>query len=59
MVLLSSTTLISPGRAVQSLDEHDLIVAAIASRDEPGAQAAAEQHISNAYRARLSLEAQG
>ena len=56
MVLLSSTTLDSPGRGAESLAEHARIVTAIAERDEPGAQTAAEQHISNAYRTRLMLE---
>ena len=56
MVLLSSTTLISPGRGTESLAEHDRIVTAIEARDEGAAQAAAEAHISNAYRTRLTLE---
>ena len=56
MVLLSSTTLISPGRGKESLSEHDRIVAAIEARDEASAQTAAEAHISNAYRTRLTLE---
>ena len=56
MVLLSSTTLISPGRGRESLAEHDRIVAAIEARDEATAQVAAEAHISNAYRTRLTLE---
>lgn len=56
MVLLSSTTLARPGRGASSVDEHDRIVAAIEARDETTAQAAAEAHISNAYRMRLVLE---
>ena len=56
MVLLSSTTLISPGRGRESLSEHDRIVSAIEARDEGAAQTAAEAHISNAYRTRLTLE---
>ena len=56
MVLLSSTTLISPGRGKESLAEHDRIVSAIEAREEGQAQAAAETHISNAYRTRLTLE---
>ena len=56
MALLSSTTLISPGRGRESLSEHDLIVQAIEARDEGAAQTAAEAHISNAYRTRLTLE---
>ncbi|MFK7942281.1 MAG: GntR family transcriptional regulator [Paracoccaceae bacterium] len=58
MALISSTTLGSPGRGVEALDEHDAIVAAIAKRDENAAQLAAEKHISNAYRARLLLESE-
>lgn len=57
MALLSATTLMSEGRGVQSLQEHDRIVSAIAERDEDAAQSAAEDHISNAYRTRLALEA--
>ena len=56
MALISSTTLGSPGRGAEALDEHDSIVAAIAARDEHAAQEAAEKHISNAYRARLLLD---
>ena len=56
MALITSTTLGTPGRGVESLDEHGAIVSAIASRDELAAQQAAEKHISNAYRARLLLE---
>jgi DNA-binding GntR family transcriptional regulator len=56
MALLSTTTLAVPGRGEQALDEHAAIVAAVAARDEAGAQAAAERHISNAYRTRLVLE---
>lgn len=56
MALLSTTTLATPGRGPQALDEHAAIVAAIAARDEAAAQASAERHISNAYRTRLMLE---
>jgi DNA-binding GntR family transcriptional regulator len=57
LALLSSTTLAWPGRGEQSLDEHEAIVAAIAGRDEDGAEAAARLHIDNALGARLRLEA--
>ena len=57
LVLLSQTTLTAEGRGATSLDEHAEIVAAIRQRDEAAAQEAAERHISNAYRARLALEA--
>jgi DNA-binding GntR family transcriptional regulator len=56
LALISTTTLAAPGRAAQALDEHGAIVDAIARRDETAAQAAAERHISNAYRTRLVLE---
>ena len=56
MVLLSSTTLASPGRGAQSLEEHDRIVTAIETRDEAAAQQAAEAHISAAYKTRLLLD---
>ena len=59
MVLLSSTTLEHPGRGSASVQEHDQIVRAIEMRDEAAAQAVAEVHISNAYRTRLVLEANG
>jgi DNA-binding GntR family transcriptional regulator len=55
--LLSGTTLGSPGRGAESVEEHAAIVAAIAARDEDGAEAAARRHITNALRARLRLEA--
>ena len=56
LVLLSASTLTRPGRGETSIDEHDRIISAIEIRDEVAAQAAAEIHISNAYRARLALE---
>ena len=59
LVLLSSSTLVRPGRGTTSVDEHHQIVAAIEARDEAAAQAAAEMHISNAYRMRLILESGG
>ncbi|MEM1298810.1 MAG: GntR family transcriptional regulator [Pseudomonadota bacterium] len=58
MALVSSTTLGTPERGTEALDEHDAIVAAILARDETAAQLAAEKHISNAYRARLLLESE-
>ncbi|MEM7686201.1 MAG: GntR family transcriptional regulator [Paracoccaceae bacterium] len=56
MALMSSTTLATVERGTEALDEHAEIVAAIAARDEMRAQAAAERHISNAYKTRLMLE---
>jgi DNA-binding GntR family transcriptional regulator len=55
--LLSGTTLASPGRGAESVEEHAAIVAAIAARDEDAAEAAARRHIVNALRTRLLLEA--
>jgi len=55
--LLSGTTLASPGRGAESIDEHEAIVAAIAARDEEAAEQAARRHIANALRTRLRLEA--
>jgi DNA-binding GntR family transcriptional regulator len=57
--LLSGTTLAAPGRGPESVDEHAAIVAAVASRDEDAAEAAARRHIVNALRTRLRLEAEG
>lgn len=57
LALLSSTTLAWPGRGAQSVEEHTRIVAAIAARDEEGAEMAARLHIENALAARLRLEA--
>ena len=56
LALISTTTLVAPGRGELALDEHAAIVDAIARRDEAAAQQAAERHISNAYRTRLTLE---
>ncbi|MEM7424118.1 MAG: GntR family transcriptional regulator [Pseudomonadota bacterium] len=56
MSLIATTTLRTPDRASEALDEHQAIVTAISERDEPGAQLAAEHHISIAYRKRLLLE---
>lgn len=58
MALISTTTLATPGRGAQSLEEHAEIVAAVRARDEEAAQAAAEKHISNAYVTRLKLESE-
>jgi DNA-binding GntR family transcriptional regulator len=57
LALLSSTTLAAPSRGGESVEEHARIVAAVAARDEDGAEAAARAHIANALRTRLRLEA--
>ncbi|MEM0988996.1 MAG: GntR family transcriptional regulator [Pseudomonadota bacterium] len=58
MALLATTTLAAEGRGSQALAEHEAIVSAIAARNEDAAGAAAELHVSNAYRTRLMLESQ-
>jgi DNA-binding GntR family transcriptional regulator len=55
LALLAVTTLSSEGRAAQSIDEHELIVARIAARDSEGAEKAARAHIQAAFRARILL----
>ena len=57
LALISGTTLASPGRGPRSIEEHAAIVAGIAARDEDAAEAAARQHIANALRTRLRIEA--
>lgn len=56
MVLLTVSTLAAPGRGRTSVEEHAAIVSALEARDETAARDAAELHISNAYRMRLTLE---
>ena len=53
LALLAGTTLGAPGRAEASVAEHAAIVARIAARDPVGAEAAARQHILNAFRTRV------
>ncbi len=55
LALLAGTTLGAPGRAEASIAEHAAIVACIAARDPDGAEAAARQHILNAFRIRVEL----
>jgi DNA-binding GntR family transcriptional regulator len=45
-----------PERDATAVEEHAAIVAAIAARDPVAADAAARQHMRNAFRARLALE---
>jgi DNA-binding GntR family transcriptional regulator len=56
LVLLGRTTLSLPERGAAAVEEHAAIVAAIAARDLVAAEAAARQHIRNAFQARLALE---
>ena len=57
LALLGNTTFSAPGRMESSNNEHQIIVDAIAARDEDAADAAARRHIKNAYAVRLRLDA--
>ncbi|ACL61183.1 GntR family transcriptional regulator [Methylobacterium nodulans] len=55
LVLLAGTTLAVPGRAAQSIEEHQQIVDRIRAHDRDGAEAAARAHIRAAFKARIRL----
>ena len=55
LALLGGTTFSIAERPAQGLAEHRAIVAAVARRDDAGAEAAARAHIANAKRARLAM----
>ncbi len=55
LVLLAGTTLAVPRRGLQSIEEHEAIVTAIAQHDADEAEARAREHIRNAFHARISL----
>jgi DNA-binding GntR family transcriptional regulator len=55
LALLPGTTLGAPGRGAGSVQDHAQIVAHIAARDPDGAEAAARQHIRNAFKTRIEL----
>lgn len=57
MALMARTTLAAQGRDRISLDEHQVIVDAIAARDGEAAEIALRNHISMAYETRLKEEA--
>lgn len=57
MALMAETSLAAEGRGADALGEHDAIVAAIAARDEDGAEAALRAHISRAFEVRLRTQA--
>ena len=59
LALLSGTTLASPGRAEASIAEHEAIVGALEARDEEAAEQATREHIANAFKTRLRMEAEG
>jgi DNA-binding GntR family transcriptional regulator len=55
LALLPGTTLGAPGRGAASVQDHAEIVTRIAARDPDGAEAAARQHIRNAFKTRIQL----
>lgn len=57
MALLAVTSLAAQGRGNTALEEHSRIVEAIASGDGDGADAALQDHISQAFETRLKLDA--
>ena len=57
MVLMATTSLAAEGRGAAAQGEHRAIVAAIASRDEDGAEQALQDHISGAFVTRLKQDA--
>jgi len=57
LALLSGTTFALPERRRAAVEEHRAIVDAIAAGDEARAERLARQHISSAYRARITLAA--
>lgn len=58
MALLASTSLSAEGRTTGTLEEHELIVAAIEASDGEAADKALREHISKAFVTRLKLDAQ-
>ncbi|MCF6443777.1 GntR family transcriptional regulator [Nereida sp. MMG025] len=58
MALLATTSLAIEGRDVKTLDEHEVIVAAIENGDGDGAYHALREHISVAFQARLKSDAE-
>ena len=58
MALLATTSLAAEGRAEGTLEEHASIVTAIEARDGDAAYAALRDHISQAYKIRLKLDAE-
>lgn len=57
MALMARTSLAAKGRGSAALEEHQVMVDAIASGNAVAAEAALRQHISNAYETRLKEEA--
>ena len=57
MALLATTSLAAEGRSAETLDEHAVIVEAIAAGDGDAAYGALRDHISEAFITRLKLDA--
>ena len=57
MALMATTSLAAHGRGEIAQSEHDGIVTAIETRDEPGAEKALKEHISVAFMTRLQQDA--
>ncbi|MCP5088762.1 MAG: GntR family transcriptional regulator [Rhodobacteraceae bacterium] len=57
MALLTVTSLSAEGRGEESLDEHKVIVDAIANRESEAADAAVKKHLSSAFETRLKIDA--
>jgi len=57
MALMANTSLAAEGRGEIAQNEHKAIVAAIAARDEDGAEQALQDHISVAFMTRLKQDA--
>lgn len=55
MALLGPTSLAVTGRAKESLDQHQEVIAAIEKNDPQAAETAARDHIRGSHRARLKL----
>ena len=57
MALMETTTLAIAGRSEVAFNEHRAVLRVITARDEDGAYKALRNHISNAFVARLKIEA--
>jgi DNA-binding GntR family transcriptional regulator len=55
LILLAGTTLGTPERGAQSVEEHEAIVSAIRAHDPDAAEQAARQHIRNSFKERIRL----
>ncbi|MEM8631400.1 MAG: GntR family transcriptional regulator [Pseudomonadota bacterium] len=57
MALMATTSLAAEGRGAVALDEHDTVIAAIATHDAEAASTALKAHISRAFETRLKSDA--